>query len=205
MTTTRGRRKLGSSPMSRVEWAVARYNWYRACGLLDDLPQQTNAITTFQRSPDRPPRKPDLKWYPLSKPDDDIAATHQQPVATTQRHRYSQRVDNTRPQTFPTRGHAEKAPNYDSSTWSRVDWAIARYNWYRACGLLDDLAPPTAETTRYRRSPDPPPPKPHLKWYPLGKSDDAATAYQRSVVESPPPPQRRYCQRVEHARARAAC
>jgi hypothetical protein len=24
--------------MSRVEWAIARYNWYRACGLLDDLP-----------------------------------------------------------------------------------------------------------------------------------------------------------------------
>jgi hypothetical protein len=190
--------------MSRVEWAIARYNWYRACGLLDDLPQQTTDVATYQRSPDPPPPKPHLKWYPLSKPDDDIAATYQQPVATTQRHRYSQQADNARPQTIPTRDDAEKALNYDSSTWSRVEWAIARYNWYRACGLLDEFAPSTAETTRYQRSPDPPPPKPHLKWYPLSKSDDdTATTYQRSVTESPPVPQRRYCQRVEHARARA--
>ncbi len=202
MTTTRDQSNLGSaSPMSRVEWAIARYNWYRACGLLDDLPQQT---TSYQRSPDPPPPKPHLKWYPLSKPDDDIAATYQQPVAATQRHRYSQQADNAHPQTVLTRGRAEKAPNYDSSTWSRVDWAIARYNWYRACGLLDDFAPPTAETTRYQRSPDPPSPQPDLKWYPLSKSDDeTARTNQRSVIECPPEPQSRYCQRVEHARARA--
>ena len=91
----------------------------------------------------------------------------------------------------------------DSNTWSRVDWAIARYNWYRACGLLDDVAPPTAETTRYQRSPDPPPPKPHLKWYPLSKPDsNASPTYQVSVQVTPPAPGRRYCQRVEHARAR---
>ena len=206
MTATRGQSNQGSSPpMSRVEWAIARYNWHRACGLLDDLPRPTTEIAYSQRSPDPPPPKPHLKWYPLSKPDDGNAATYQQPVATTQRYRYSQRINNTHPQTFPTRGHAEKALNYDSSKWSRVDWAIARYNWYRACGLLDDLAPPPAETTRYQRSPDSPPPKPHLKWYPLSKSDDSAvTAYQRSFIESPPEPQRRYCQRVERARAMLA-
>ncbi|MDB5345363.1 MAG: hypothetical protein JWP89_3740 [Schlesneria sp.] len=202
MTTTSGQSNLSARPMSRVEWAIARYNWYRACGLLDDLPQQTTEVANDQRSPDPPPPMQHLKWYPLSKPDDDIAGTYQQPVAATQRHRYSQRVDNAHPQTFPTRGYAEKALHDDSSKWSRVDWAIARYNWYRACGLLEDLAPPTAETTRYQKSSDPPTPKPHLKWYPLSKSDDdAATAYQRSVIESPPEPQRRYCQRVEHARA----
>ncbi len=204
MTTTRGQTNHSTAPMSREEWAIARYNWYRASGLLDHLPQQTIEVANYQRSPDPPPPKPHLKWYPLSKPDDDIAATYQQPVASTQRHRYSQQSDNTHPQTFPTRGHAEKALNYDSSTWSRVDWAIARYNWYRTCGLLDDLAPPTAETTRYQRSPDPPTPKPHLKWYPLSKSDDdATTTYQRSVTEIPPEPLRRYCQRAEHARAGA--
>jgi hypothetical protein len=205
MTTTRGQSNQASAPpMSRVEWAIARYNWYRACGLLDDLPQQTTEVANYQRSPDPPPPKPHLKWYPLSKPDDDIAATYQQPVAATQRHCYSQQAANSHRRTFPTRVHTEKVLNDDSSTMSRVDWAIARYNWYRACGLLDDLAPPTAETTRYQRSPEPPPPKPHLKWYPLSKSDDdTATTYQRSVIESPQPPQRRYCQRAEHARALA--
>ncbi|HEY4259145.1 MAG TPA: hypothetical protein VGM98_03250, partial [Schlesneria sp.] len=90
------------------------------------------------------------------------------------------------------------------STWSRVDWAIARYNWYRACGLLDDSPPRPGEVATYQRTPDRPPPKPHLKWYPLRKPDnEAATTYQRSVTATPPVPQRRYCQRVEHARARA--
>jgi hypothetical protein len=205
MSSNRHLTNLGTAqPMSRVEWAIARYNWYRARGLLDDLPQQTTEVAAFQRSPDPLPPKPHLKWYPLSKPDDDFARPSQRPVGTTQPHHYAQQVNNTHPQAFRTRGRAEKAPNYDSRTWSRVDWAIARYNWYRACGLLDDFAPPTAETTRYQRSPDPPPPRPHLKWYPLSKSDDdAVTAYQRSVTESPPEPQRRYCQRVEHACARA--
>jgi hypothetical protein len=205
MTTTRGQSNLGSaSPMTRVEWAIARYNWYRACGLLDDLPRQAMEVATYQRSPDPPPPKSHLKWYPLSKPDDDIAAKYQQSAAPTQRHLYSQQAANSHPQTVSTLDYAEKALNNDSRTWSRVDWAIARYNWYRACGLLDDLVPPTAETTRYQRSPDPPPPKSHLKWYPLSKSDDdTATTYQRSVTESPPELQRRCCQRVEHARARA--
>ena len=86
MTATRGQSNQGSSPpMSRVEWAIARYNWHRACGLLDDLPRPTTEIAYSQRSPDPPPPKPHLKWYPLSKPDDGNAATYQQPVATTQR------------------------------------------------------------------------------------------------------------------------
>ncbi|HEY4261762.1 MAG TPA: hypothetical protein VGM98_16445, partial [Schlesneria sp.] len=90
------------------------------------------------------------------------------------------------------------------STWSRVDWAIARYNWYRACGLLDDSPPRPGEVATYQRTPDRPPPKPHLKWYPLGtRGDGDATTYQQSVAESLPKPQHRYCQRVEHGRARA--
>jgi hypothetical protein len=204
MNSTRGQSNLGSTPpMSRVEWAIARYNWYRACGLLDDSPQRNAENATHQRSPDPPP-KTHLKWYPLSKPDDDIAATDQQPVATIPRHRYSQRVENAHPQTISTRDHGEKGPGDDPRTWSRVDWAIARYNWYRACGLLDDSPPRTVEVATYRRSPDPPPPKPHLKWYPLSKPDDeAATTDQRSVTATPPEPSRRYCQRVEHARAQA--
>jgi hypothetical protein len=197
MTTTSGQSNLGSAPtMSRVEWAIARYNGYRACGLLDDLPQQTTEIATYQRTPDPPPPKPHLKWYPLSKPDDDIAGTYQQPVAITPRHRYSQ--------TISTRDHAERTLGDDPSTWSHVDWAIARYNWYRACGLLDDSPPRTAEVATYRRTPDPTPPKPHLKWYPQSEPDrDVPTTYRRSVAEAPPASQRRYCQRVEHARARA--
>lgn len=201
MSSTRHHTKLGSvPPMSRVDWAIARYNWYRVCGLLDDLPQQTIEISSDGRSPHQPPPKPHLKWYSLSKPDDDIATTYPQPASATQRHRYSQRVEDSRSRTV----NRAQTKADDPRTWSRVDWAIARYNWYRACGLLDDLASPTAETTRYQRSPDPPPPRPHLKWYPLSKSDDdVVTAYQRSVTESPPEPQRRYCKRVEHARARA--
>lgn len=83
---------------------------------------------------------------------------------------------------------------------SRVEWAIARYNYYRAFGLLDD---PQPQITSSQRPPDPQP-KPHLKWYPLSKEDDhVATTYRRSVQVTPSAPGRRYCQRVDHARARA--
>jgi hypothetical protein len=54
MTTTRGQTNHSKAPMSRVEWAIARYNWYRACGLLDDLPQQTTEVANYQGSPDPP-------------------------------------------------------------------------------------------------------------------------------------------------------
>lgn len=198
MSSTRHHTKLGSvPPMSRVDWAIARYNWYRVCGLLDDLPQQTIETSSDGRSPHQPPPKPHLKWYPLSKPDDDIATTYPQPASATQWHRYSHRVEDSRSRTV----NRAQTKADDPRTWSRVDWAIARYNWYRACGLLDDMAPPTAETTRYQRSPDPPPPKPHLKWYPLSKSDDdAVTACQHSVAATSPV---QYCQRVVSAEARA--
>ncbi|MDB5345217.1 MAG: hypothetical protein JWP89_3594 [Schlesneria sp.] len=197
MTSTK--RHAGSAPpMTRVEWAIARYNWYRACGKLSDSPQNT-VPPTYERSADPPPPKPHLKWYPLSKLDDDVATTYQPPAASAQRHRYSQRIDAARYQAE----HGEQAKGDDPRAWSRVDWAIARYNWYRACGLLAD-SPRTAEIARYHRSPDPPPPKPHLKWYPLSKPDDnVPTTYQRSVQATPPATRRRYCQRVEHARARA--
>jgi hypothetical protein len=157
MTSTKRQASLGSAPpMTRVEWAIARYNWYRACGMLSDSPHNT-VTTTHERSPDAPPPKPHLKWYPLSKPDDDLATTYQPPFASTQRHRYSQRVEAARHQTE----NGEQTKGDDPRTWSRVDWAIARYNWYRACGLLADS----------------PPPKPHLKWYPLSKPDaDVSTS-----------------------------
>jgi hypothetical protein len=156
MTSTKRQANLGSAPpMSRIEWAIARYNWYRACGLLSDSPRN-NVSTPHERSPDSPPPKPHLKWYPLSKPDDDLATTYQPSAASTQRHRYSQRVNATRHQTE----NGEQAKGDDPRTWSRVDWAIARYQWYRACGLLADS----------------PPPKPHLKWYPLNKPDDDVSA-----------------------------
>eukprot|EP00456_Euglypha_rotunda_P078472 TRINITY_DN74_c0_g1_i12.p2 TRINITY_DN74_c0_g1~~TRINITY_DN74_c0_g1_i12.p2 ORF type:complete len:517 (-),score=63.07 TRINITY_DN74_c0_g1_i12:4228-5778(-) len=108
------------------------------------------------------------------------------------------------PQTISTASHAANGLSYDPRAWSRVDWAVARYKWYRACGLLDDSPQQPTVITRYRRSPDPPRPKPHLKWYPLNKPDDeVATPYQRSGTATPSaPPRKRYDQRVEHAHVR---
>jgi hypothetical protein len=161
MTSTK--RQAGSAPpMSRVEWAIARYNWYRACGLLSDSLPQNTVTTAHERSPDPRPPQPHLKWYPLSKPDDDVATTYQPPAASAQRHRYSQRIDAARYQTEI----GEQAKGDDPRTWSRVDWAIARYKWYRACGLLADS----------------PPPKPHLKWYPLSKPDRDISASNKILV-----------------------
>jgi hypothetical protein len=169
--------------MSRVDWAIARYNWYRACGLLDEPPRQTAAVANDHRTPDPPPPRPHLKWYPLRKPAEVVTTTSHQPVAAIQRHRYSQRVDKTHPKVISPRSHAEKRLGDDPRTWSRVDWAIARYNWYRACGLLSDSSQQVAETTNYQRSPAPPPPKPQLKWYPLSKpNDDLATVYRRAAA-----------------------
>lgn len=169
MTSTTRQTNLGSAPpMTRVEWAIARYNWYRACGLLNDSPQSP-VNTTHERSPAPQATKPHLKWYPLSKPDDDLAMTYRPSAASIQRHRYSQRVDTVRHQAE----NGTQAQRDEPRTWSRVDWAIARYNWYRACGLLDDTP---RQTTTYDRSADSPPPQPHLKWYPLNKPDGDPTA-----------------------------
>lgn len=88
---------------------------------------------------------------------------------------------------------------------SRVDWAIARYNWYRACGLLGDTPQSNAQVTAYRRSSDPTPPKPHLKWYPLSKPDNEVDAIPQpaSIAPFPVTPRRRYPQWVEDTHARA--
>lgn len=203
MTSTKRQAALGSAPpMPRVEWAIARYNYYRAFGLLGDSPHRTAESGAQHCPPDPLPPKPILKWYSLSRPDDDVAETYQ-PTITT-RHRYSQRVEGAHPQTISTASHAANGLSYDPRAWSRVDWAVARYKWYRACGLLDDSPHRPAEITRYHRSPDPPRAKPHLKWYPLSEPDDeVARPYQRSGPVTPSAPSRkRHDQRVENAHVR---
>eukprot|EP00456_Euglypha_rotunda_P078476 TRINITY_DN74_c0_g1_i6.p1 TRINITY_DN74_c0_g1~~TRINITY_DN74_c0_g1_i6.p1 ORF type:complete len:182 (-),score=15.63 TRINITY_DN74_c0_g1_i6:23-568(-) len=161
MHSTQSQSNRGSNPlMSRVDWAIARYNWYRASGRLDDSSHRPAESRAQHSPPDPPPPKPLLKWYPLSKPDDDVATTYRPPIGTTTQQRYSRQASINadagtsplRPQTIPTAGHAANGLSHDPRTWSRVDWAVARYNWYRACGLLDDSPHRPAEIARYHKS-----------------------------------------------------
>lgn len=107
MTSTKRQANLGSAPpMSSVEWAIARYKYCRAFGLLEDAPHRTVESGTQHCPTDPPPPKPHLKWYPLSKPDDDVATTYHPPIASTQQHLYSQRAEDAEATRYQTERRA---------------------------------------------------------------------------------------------------
>lgn len=158
MNSTRHQIDLNSTgPMSRVDWAIARYNWYRACGLLGDTPQSNAQVTAYRRPSDPLPPKPHLKWYPLSKPEGAARETTVRSVATTLPSPYSRRTDADHARSMSARHPAE---NHFTQTaaWqhsSETPSPKSHLKWYPLSKPGNDLGDAITEPTanEHRRLP----------------------------------------------------